>query len=101
MLGLMHPGSTRLQGPVIIEAAIFIVVFYATIIALVGYLVAADSGRRRTIDLWIDIAIFTLVPLFLVISLGLVVGMAFFAIIWPAYFFVRRRGRQARHFIPP
>lgn len=101
LLGLINPGSTRLQGPVLIEAAIFIVVFYATVIAFTGYLVAADSGRRRTIDLWIDIAVFTLVPLFLVISLGLVVGLALCAIIWPAYFFVRRRVRQARHYTPP
>src|SRR5229473_3850837 len=101
LLGLINPGSTRLQGPVLIEAAIFIVVFYATVIAFTGYLVAADSGRRRTIDLWIDIVVFTLVPLFLVINFGLVVGLALCAIIWPAYFFVRRRVRQARHYTPP
>src|SRR5260370_39289470 len=98
MLGLMHPGSTRLQGPVLIEAAIFIVVFYATVIALTGYLVAADSGRRRTIDLWIDIVVFTLVPLFLVINFGLVVGASFCAIILPAYFFVCIRVRQSGHY---
>src|SRR5260370_36687558 len=65
LLGLINPGSTRLQGPVLIEAAIFIVVFYATVIALTGYLVADDNWRRGRIVLWIDLAVVHMGPRFL------------------------------------
>src|SRR5258708_38869214 len=58
LLGLVNPGSTRLQGPVFIEAAIFIVVFYATVIALTGYLVEADCGLRRTIAPGLAMSVF-------------------------------------------
>ena len=82
-------------------AAIFTVVFYAAVFALVGYLVASDSGRRRTIDVWFDVLIFALVPLILVIVLGLVVGIALCAVVWPLYFYIRGRIRKARNYTPP
>ena len=82
-------------------AAIFTVVFYAAVFALTGYLVASDSGRRRTIDVWFDVLIFALVPLILVIVLGLVVGIALCAVIWPLYFYIRGRVRKARNYTPP
>jgi ABC-type branched-subunit amino acid transport system permease subunit len=101
LLSLLMPGSITLDISTVIQVAIFILIFYATVIALAGYVVAADSGQRRMIELWIDIAIFVLVPLFLVISQGLIIGLALCAIIWPVYFFVRRRVRQMRHYTPP
>jgi len=85
----------------LILAAVFTVVFYAAVLALVGYLVASDSGRRRTVDVWFDVLIFALVPLILVIVLGLIVGLALCAVIWPLYFYVRGRIRKARNYIPP
>ncbi len=66
---------------ILIQIALFLVIFYATVIALAGYLVAADSGLRGMIELWVDIAVFVLVPLFLVQSLGLIIGLALCAII--------------------
>lgn len=101
LLSLLMPGSTTLNISIVIQVAIFILIFYATVIALAGYLVAADSGQRGMIELWIDIAVFVLLPLFLVISQGLIIGLALCAIIWPVYFFARRRVRQMRHYTPP
>jgi len=101
LLGLTGAGSTLYDTPTLIQAAIFIVVFYASMMALVGYLAAADSGNRGMIELWIDLAVFTLVPMLLALSLGLVIGLALCAVIWPLYFIVRRRVRKALHYTPP
>ena len=101
LLGLTGAGSTPYDTPTLIQAAIFIVVFYASMMALVGYLAAADSGSRGMIELWIDLAVYTLVPMLLALSLGLVVGLALCAVIWPLYFIVRRRVVKALHYAPP
>ena len=101
LLGLTGAGSTLYDTPTLIQAAIFIVVFYLSVMALVGYLVAADSGNRGMIELWIDLAVFTLVPMLLALSLGLVIGLALCAVIWPLYFIVRRRVVKALHYTPP
>jgi ABC-type branched-subunit amino acid transport system permease subunit len=101
LLGLIKPGSTPYDTPTLILAVIFIVIFYATLMTFTGYLVAADSGHRGTIELWIDIAIFALIPLIFVMSLGLIVGLAVCVIVWAVYFFVRGRVRKALHYTPP
>ena len=80
---------------VLIQITLFIVVFYATVIALAGYLVAADSGQRGMIELWIDIVFYVLLPLFLVISQGLIIGLALSAVLLLVYFFIRRRVYKA------
>ena len=85
----------------LVGAAIFILVFYATVIALAGYLVAADTGRRRSIEVWIDILFFVLVPLFLIIALGLIIGLALCAIIWPLYIYARKRIRRVANSTVP
>jgi ABC-type branched-subunit amino acid transport system permease subunit len=86
---------------VLVQLTLFIIVFYASIITLVGYLVAADSGQRGIIELWIDIAVFVLLPIFLVISQGLIIGLALCAIIWLLYMFIRRRVIKALHITTP
>ena len=86
---------------VFIEITLFIIVFYATVIAFAGYLVAADSGQRGMIELWIDIVFFVLLPLFLVISQGLIIGLALTAVLLLIYFFIRRRVYQALHITQP
>ena len=78
----------------LLGAAIFIVIFYATVIVLAGYLVAADTGRRSIVEVWIDIFVFVLIPLVLIIAIGLIIGLALCAIIWPIYLYVRRRLRR-------
>jgi ABC-type branched-subunit amino acid transport system permease subunit len=86
----------------LIEAAVFTAVFYAVVLLLVGYLVAADSGRRSMIALWIEIVVFTLVPLALVILVyNLILGLALSVVVWMVYFFVRNIVRKARHYTPP
>ncbi len=96
ILGILSPGSTDYDTPSLIQAAIFILILYATVLALSGYLVAADSGRRKTLSLWLDILVFVLVPLFLVITNGLILGMAFTALVWVLFFVVRNRVFHAK-----
>jgi ABC-type branched-subunit amino acid transport system permease subunit len=83
------------------ELALFITLFYLAIIVLAGYLVAADSGRRGMIALWIDILVFVLVPLFLIIPFGLILGLTLCAVVWTVYFYVRNRLQQTRHLTSP
>ncbi|MDQ6660661.1 MAG: branched-chain amino acid ABC transporter permease [Chloroflexota bacterium] len=102
LLGFINPATSDYDIPTLIQAAIFSLFFYGTIIALVGYLVAADTGRRGMIELWIDILIFTIVPMYLVITFNnLIIGLALCAVVWPVYFFIRGRVRKARHYVPP
>src|SRR6266550_4305562 len=102
---VIAPGSVGLNVPTDpvsrIQAAIFVTVFYAAVISLAGYLVAADSGRRSIIELWTDIFIFTVVPLILIIFFGLIIGLALCAVVWPIYFYVRGLLPKARHYVPP
>lgn len=100
LLGLLGQGVVS-NIPLLIQLTIFIIIFYATVIALAGYLVAADSGLRGMFELWIDIAVFVLVPLFLVQITGLIIGLALCAVIWPLYFFARRRLYRALNYTPP
>jgi ABC-type branched-subunit amino acid transport system permease subunit len=100
LLSLLGTGNVALGISLLIQLAIFILIFYATVIMLAGYVVAADSGQRGMIELWIDILVFVVVPLLLVLSQGLVIGLALCAIVWPLYFLVRRRVRKALHYTP-
>jgi len=100
LLGVFGLGGVS-DIAILVQIALFLVIFYATVIALAGYLVAADSGLRGMIEVWVDILVFVLVPLFLVISLGLIIGLALCAIIWPVYFFARRRIYKAINYTPP
>lgn len=85
----------------LVEAAIFTVAFYIIVLLLVGYVVAADSGRRGMVELWIEVAVFALVPLVLVISFGLILGLALSAVAWLIFFLIRNAVRKARHYVPP
>lgn len=101
LLTLFGAGSAKQNTVGLVFAAVFIIVFYAIVITLAGYLVAADTGHRRTIEVWIDILVFVLVPLFLVMGIGLIIGLALCAIIWPIYFYVRNRIRKMRNYTSP
>lgn len=91
LLGLFVGVNTGFNTITLVLAAIFVVVFYAVIITLSAYLVAADSGQRGLVDLWLDILVYILVPLFLVIGTGLIIGLALSALIWAIYLYVRGR----------
>jgi ABC-type branched-subunit amino acid transport system permease subunit len=101
ILGFLSPAATSLTTSALVQAAIFILIFYATVIALAGYLVAADTGRRGMIEVWIDVFIFAVVPLVLVLQAGLIIGLALCAIVWGIFFYVRGLVRKARHYTPP
>lgn len=101
LLGLFGLASTPYDISALIQVAVFIVILYATVMALVGYLAAADSGQRTLIDVWSDIVVFAVVPLVLVIPFGLVIGLALCAVVWPVYFYVRGRVRKLRNYSPP
>lgn len=101
LLGILSPANTNYNMPTLIQLAIFIVVFYAVVLALAGYLVAIDTGRRTMLEVWIDILVFVLIPLLLVIQLGLIIGLAVSAIIWAIFFFARTQIRKVRHYTPP
>lgn len=102
---VISPGTATSGIPTdpasLIQSAIFIALFYLVVILLAGYLVAADSGRRGMLSLWLDVLIFALVPIFMVMNIGLIIGLAVSALIWAAYFFVRNLVRKARHYTPP
>lgn len=103
-LSYVSPGEAILpfaDWPSLIEATVFIGLLYLTIIALVGYLVAADSGRRGMSELWIDMLFQVVAPLLLIQALGLIMGMAASIIVWGLYAFGRTRIRQALKYVPP
>lgn len=100
LLSILGQGSTS-DIAILIQIALFLIVFYGTVIVFAGYLVAADSGRRGMIELWIDIAVFAVLPLFLVMSEGLIIGLAVSAILWVIYFLVSRRVYKALGITPP
>jgi ABC-type branched-subunit amino acid transport system permease subunit len=101
LLGLLAPATTSYTASALVPAAIFIIIFYATVIVLAGYLVAADTGRRGMIDVWIDILLFAVVPLVLVMLAGLIIGLALCVIVWGIFFYVRALVRKVRHSPPP
>lgn len=104
LLDLLSLGKASASLSELIEAAIFVVIFYSTILVLVGYLVAADSGNRGMLDLWLDILVFTVVPIILVVLINdLIIGLAASSVVWLLYVYGRGRVRKAMHYMasPP
>src|SRR5713101_8128783 len=92
ILGFINSGTAPVTNGQLVEAVVFILVFYLTLLALAGYLMAADSGRRGMIEIWVDILIFTVVPILLISGTdNLIIGLALCGIIWPIYFILRNR----------
>lgn len=92
ILGFIYPAQALVDNGQLIQATVFITVFYLTLLALAGYLLAADSGRRGMVEVWIDVLVFTVVPVLLISATGnLIIGLALCAIVWPIYFLIRRR----------
>ena len=101
MIGVFSPASANYDVPTLIQASIFVIIFYAAVMALAGYFVAADSGRRSMLEIWLDIAIFALVPLFLIIETGLIFGLVLSVIVWGIFFYIRTLVRRIRHYTAP
>ncbi|TMD57926.1 MAG: branched-chain amino acid ABC transporter permease [Chloroflexi bacterium] len=102
---VISPGTANPNLPLdsgsLIQAAIFTLIFYLTTIALAGYLVAADSGRSSIIKTWVEMAVFVILPLYLVTSFGLIIGLALCIIVWPIYLYLRGRVSKALTFPSP
>jgi ABC-type branched-subunit amino acid transport system permease subunit len=106
LLGIFSPGTSLFNDvPSVIQGGIFCIVFYATVIALVGYLVAADDGRRGrygTIELWADMVAYTVIPILLISwTNDLLIGLALAVVLIAIYLFLRRVVRSLLHYSPP
>jgi ABC-type branched-subunit amino acid transport system permease subunit len=103
LLGFFYPASSNYDTPTLIQLTIFILVFYAVVIAFAAYLIAVDTGRRTMPEVWMDVLVFALIPLFLIMTpqLGLIIGLALSALIWGVYLYVRNLVRKVRHITPP
>ncbi len=106
LLGILAPsGSIFNDVSSVIQGGIFYVVFYATVIALMGYLVAADDGRRGrygTIELWADMVAYTVIPILLISwTNDLLIGLAIAVVIIAIYLSLRNIVRNILHYIPP
>jgi ABC-type branched-subunit amino acid transport system permease subunit len=98
LLGIFVPKLATYGLGTSLQAALFMALFYASIIGLSGYLVAADSGRRGMFELWLNVLIFVVVPLLLIIALvNLIIGLTLSVIVWGLYFLVRNLLSRARH----
>ncbi|MBO0778278.1 MAG: hypothetical protein J2P37_05560 [Ktedonobacteraceae bacterium] len=86
----------------IIQTSIFILVFYGGVIALAGYLVASDSGRRHWLELLFDVTFFVVVPLILLVLINdLLLGLAASVIIWALYVPGRKLVVRWLNYTPP
>ena len=89
--------GSRYDITTLIGATIFVVLFYAALTTLVGYAVAADSGKQNFIMLWISMLVFTVVPIVLIsIANDLFVGLSFSVLVWIPYFLALRLWRRFR-----
>lgn len=93
VLGFTNPANALVDMVGQVQAVIFILLFYLVTLTLAGYLVAADSGRRGMVEVWIDVAVFVVLPIVLIVltNNNLIIGLALCGIVWPIFFLIRRR----------
>ena len=102
ILSFFAPDQNSYDIPTAIQVTIFLLLFYSAVIALTGYFVAADSGRRSTLEVWLDVALFVLLPLLLFDTISnLLLSLALCVIVWPLYLFIANRVRKALKVKPP
>lgn len=87
--------------PTLIGATLFFVFFSIALTALVGYAMAADSGKQPPLFLWISMLVFTVVPIILVsIADDLFVGLSFSVLVWLPYFLLVWFWRRSHPSVP-
>jgi ABC-type branched-chain amino acid transport system, permease component len=104
MLGIFYPQNVYYDHDVLslLQKSIFLLAVYGGIIALAGYLVAADTGRRRVVDAWLDMLFVAVVPIIMIsFTANLLIGLGLGVVIWAISQFVRDRIRKALHYAPP
>src|SRR5579885_935422 len=67
ILGFINPADALVDTGSLIQASIFILFFYLVVLAFAGYLVAADTGRRSMLEVWVDVLIFAVLPILLIV----------------------------------
>ena len=90
---LFDPAGSSYTTGTVIEAVIFMALFYLTLIALVGYLVATDSGKQGMLGLWADILIYAVLPILIIspiVTNNLIIGLGLCAVLWALYYLVRK-----------
>jgi ABC-type branched-subunit amino acid transport system permease subunit len=91
LTGIFFPSSASYALSTLISAGLFMLLFYAVMMSLTGYLAAADSGRQGMLDLWISMFFFTVIPILLILLLGnLFLGLTLSIVVWAVYFYGRR-----------
>lgn len=92
-LGLLYPNNpTFAVMPVdrLVQALVFSVVLYLVVMACGGYLVAVDSGRRKSVEVWVDVLLYAVVPIVVIAQTNnLVIGIALASVVWGIFFLVR------------
>lgn len=105
-LGLFDPNNSTvgsMPADRLVQSLVFSALFYLMVLALGGYLVAADTGRRRSLDVWWDVLLYAVVPILLISQTNnLVIGIALSAVVWGVFFMGRNILRsRARHILQP
>ncbi|GCE28443.1 hypothetical protein KDA_39270 [Dictyobacter alpinus] len=104
LLGMLYPDISYLDHDPssLIFQSLFLLLLYGSVIALAGYLVAADSGRRSILEVWLDVVFAAVVPLILLATTAnLLISIGLAVVIWALYMFVRNQVRKSMHYTPP
>jgi ABC-type branched-subunit amino acid transport system permease subunit len=92
LLGFISPAQAVTTPDRAIQSAIFMALFYFLILTLAGYLMASDSGRCKTITIWLDALLFAVVPILLIdVTNSMVFGLAASGVVWAIFFAARKR----------
>ncbi|BCL79442.1 branched-chain amino acid ABC transporter permease [Ktedonobacteria bacterium brp13] len=103
-LGVFYPQNVNFDHDVLslLQKSVFLILVYGGVIALAGYLVAADTGRRGAVVTWLDIVFVVVVPIIMIsVTANLLIGLGLGAVIWALYIFVRNRIQKARNYVAP
>lgn len=106
LLGIFSPKDSLFSDMfAVVQSSVFCIIFYAVLLALVGYLVAADDGRcgrYGILELWTDIIAYTVIPMLLISwTNNLIIGLALAAVVIAFYLFLRKHIRNLVHYSPP
>jgi ABC-type branched-subunit amino acid transport system permease subunit len=104
-LGLFYPNNSNYAITTpdrMVQALVFSALLYFLVTALVGYLIAIDSGRRAFAPVWVDVLLYAVVPILLVaMTNDLVIGTVLSAVVWGVYFLVRNLLRRRLNLFLP
>src|SRR6266851_2042172 len=92
-----NPLGSRYDIPTLLGVTLFLLLLYAALTTLMGYAVAADSGKQNPFMLWISMLVFVVVPIFFVsLASDLFVGLSFSVLVWLPYFLITSLWKKFR-----